>query len=186
MRLAPVLEECPGLAGAHRCCPHVTYETRGRLERNQITLTRVHGKREKTLTGEPPGRRWLPWSPWQPGLDSTGIFPAFMGWEIGWFSNNSNFYTPVPLAASESRGPDSESLPATCHRDGPAVPGDGVGPPLGAGRWWLGQIHRRVSASIFCQVLQRESERITGREQEHHVPLCPQGPESCRTENRCF
>jgi len=47
VRLAPVLEECPGLAGAHRCCQHITYETRGHLERNQITLTRVHGKREK-------------------------------------------------------------------------------------------------------------------------------------------
>lgn len=28
------------------------------------------GKEGRTLTGEPPGLRWLPWSLWQPGLDS--------------------------------------------------------------------------------------------------------------------
>lgn len=56
-------------------------------------------------TGEPGiGLRWLPRSPWQPGLDSRRNFPRVIGWESGWFSNNFNVYILMPLTGSESRG----------------------------------------------------------------------------------
>lgn len=46
-----------------------------------------------------------------------GIFPMSPGQEPGSLWNNFRFHTPAPLAASESRGLESESFPATCHRD---------------------------------------------------------------------
>lgn len=87
LQLAPVLEECPGLAGAHRCCQHVTDETRGRLERNQIAPGPVlMGKEGKTLTGEPPGLEVAALVSVAARAGFPQEFPAFMGWEIGWSS----------------------------------------------------------------------------------------------------
>lgn len=52
-----------------------------------------------------------------------GLSLAVTGWESRQLQNSFQLHTAMPLVASESRGLESESLPATCPGEGPAVPG---------------------------------------------------------------